>query len=784
MTPVELLVQRLRAKPAGAGPGYVALCPAHEDHEPSLSIDEGVDGRALLRCHAGCSTENVIAASGLTMRDLFPGTPHYQSGNGSTTAPAPAFDWDRCVADLTDEIIASVAKWRGFAPEFLQELKRENLIGLHETLIAFPVKNNGAIVGTHRRLRNGNWLYTKAIKAAPLVFGELTPGEPMQVFESTWDGLDYMDKSGERNGVIITRGSGNGKLAKVIPANCTVYLWPQNDPVDPKHPDKDTPALTWEKDVRRNINPSCTLKRVKIPAQHKDLNDWTKAGATADDLLEATVKAEVVRESEPVVNSTSPAGRASAGFEGFAGEVPFPLRCLTPPLEAMATAVCETERVPESLAGSCALGILSSSIGAGLQIQSAPNRATRGNLYILASAESGSGKSETFRHLAKPFQNFEHERLLGWKKLTRPGLLAERDILESEIGKLKKDVAKEPTALGRDEIRQELESKRAALETVEEKLRQPILSCEDVTTEKLAVLLAHNGEQLASLSADALSIVNILLGRYSSLDRTDESLYLKAFSGDACRVDRMSRESISLESPCLVALWLTQPDKLDSLLMEQSLSEGGLIPRILACHTNCQPREIADNVPAIPLSIATTYADLIRSLLTTYRLASEPQTIYPTPEALRAMNAHHNAIVVRRRGELRDVTSFAARWNEMAWRIAVCLHAAQYGAEAHCRQLDLGTAQRAITVADWFADRQLEILNAGRTQRKFERLQKLKDLIVQQYSGKATLRDLHRRNGFEPDETRELAAAFPNVLALEKRETGGRPTEIVSLLKK
>ena len=29
-----------------SGKGYIAKCPAHDDRKPSLSIDEGVDGRA------------------------------------------------------------------------------------------------------------------------------------------------------------------------------------------------------------------------------------------------------------------------------------------------------------------------------------------------------------------------------------------------------------------------------------------------------------------------------------------------------------------------------------------------------------------------------------------------------------------------------------------------------------------------------------------------------------------------------------------------------------------
>ena len=90
------------------------------------------------------------------------------------------------------------------------------------------------------------------------------------------------------------------------------------------------------------------------------------------------------------------------------------------------------------------------------------------------------------------------------------------------------------------------------------------------------------------------------------------------------------------------------------------------------------------------------------------------------------MNAHHNAIVKRRRGELRDVTSFAARWNEQAWRTAVCLHAAEHSAAAHDHQLNLETARRAIAIADWFAIQQLEILSAGRHQAR----RKIRDEVL------------------------------------------------------
>jgi hypothetical protein len=61
------IVELLHAKKSGAS--WIALCPAHADKNPSLSISEK-DGKILLHCHAGCTTANVLASAGLTFADL------------------------------------------------------------------------------------------------------------------------------------------------------------------------------------------------------------------------------------------------------------------------------------------------------------------------------------------------------------------------------------------------------------------------------------------------------------------------------------------------------------------------------------------------------------------------------------------------------------------------------------------------------------------------------------------------------------------------------------------
>lgn len=74
LTPTHLVVNRLTD--AGCGPkkngkGWAARCPAHDDRDPSLSVDEGDDNQALICCHAGCDIDLILQKLNLTRADLF-----------------------------------------------------------------------------------------------------------------------------------------------------------------------------------------------------------------------------------------------------------------------------------------------------------------------------------------------------------------------------------------------------------------------------------------------------------------------------------------------------------------------------------------------------------------------------------------------------------------------------------------------------------------------------------------------------------------------------------------
>ncbi len=68
---IDNLLSRLKGVKRNGNNGWLALCPGHNDHEPSLSITES-DGKILVKCFAGCELTDILKPLGLEPKDLFP----------------------------------------------------------------------------------------------------------------------------------------------------------------------------------------------------------------------------------------------------------------------------------------------------------------------------------------------------------------------------------------------------------------------------------------------------------------------------------------------------------------------------------------------------------------------------------------------------------------------------------------------------------------------------------------------------------------------------------------
>lgn len=69
---IDLLLSRLKKVKATRRDSWLACCPAHDDKNPSMGIKLESDGRILMYCRAGCSTESILDSIGMEFKDLFP----------------------------------------------------------------------------------------------------------------------------------------------------------------------------------------------------------------------------------------------------------------------------------------------------------------------------------------------------------------------------------------------------------------------------------------------------------------------------------------------------------------------------------------------------------------------------------------------------------------------------------------------------------------------------------------------------------------------------------------
>src|SRR5262245_45168131 len=73
------------------GRGWSARCPNHDDRANSLNIAVGRGGRTLLHCFAGCDTEAIAHAVGLSLADLF-AEPVTSAKTGTRERPVSQYD--------------------------------------------------------------------------------------------------------------------------------------------------------------------------------------------------------------------------------------------------------------------------------------------------------------------------------------------------------------------------------------------------------------------------------------------------------------------------------------------------------------------------------------------------------------------------------------------------------------------------------------------------------------------------------------------------------------------
>ena len=178
-------------------------------------------------------------------------------------------------------------------------------------------------------------------------------------------------------------------------------------------------------------------------------------------------------------------------------------------------------------------------------------------------------------------------------------------------------------------------------------------------------------------------------------------------------------------------------------------------------------RHIDRSQPEVDADIKLCDRLVILILLETFRTRPVLVTINPSPEARDLLDRFYNEITDRKEGELSDITSYAARWNEQAWRISLCLHAAKWSTGAESCSLEAEVARNGIRIARWFVQQQLAILEQSWAVANREREEEVRLLLTDKPSG-ITLRNVHGRLRIQPAEAERLL----NGMDLEAEQIG------------
>jgi hypothetical protein len=256
--PIGQVIECLRRKnchPRRLLGRWQARCPAHDDTRPSLSISEGNDGRALIHCYAGCPTEKIVAALGLTLADLFPDAP--AAGGKPTRKIVARYPYQNADGQLLFEVVR-------YEPKAFAQRRPDG---------------------------KGGWIWNlngvrRVLYRLPDVLKAVQSGETIFVVEGEKD-ADALCGLGL---VATTNPHGAGKwrddYSQALKGAHVVIL-PDKDEAGRKHADQVAKSL-WGK--------ARTIKVVELPGEGvKDVSDWLRAGGTKEKLLKLVAQVSAWR---------------------------------------------------------------------------------------------------------------------------------------------------------------------------------------------------------------------------------------------------------------------------------------------------------------------------------------------------------------------------------------------------------------------------------------------------------------------------------------------------------
>ncbi len=362
-------------------------------------------------------------------------------------------------------------------------------------------------------------------------------------------------------------------------------------------------------------------------------------------------------------------------LEGASNPSAFPVWALPRWLGEWVEAEALATQTPVDLPAMLGLSELAACAAKKYEVQARDGWVEPLNLYTVTALSPGNRKSAVFRDANKPLREYEHE-LVARAEAECERRQSRRALLESRCKQAIKIASKDPS--------HEAEAERLSAECARIKdFELPRLIVDDVTTEKLAVLLEAQRGRIAMLSSEG-GIFNIMAGMYSESANFD--LYLKSHAGDDVLVDRIGRPSVKLRAPALTMGLTVQPEVVRGLVRKPNFRAFGLLARLLYSMPVSLVGSRQVDPPPVPRAVADAYYAGLLKLLRESPGADDgsekeivPRRLVFGVGALRMTNALSKMLEPRmgENGDLAVMADWVSKLAGTVARIAALLHLAE-----------------------------------------------------------------------------------------------------------
>jgi Protein of unknown function (DUF3987) len=670
MTPLKTILAKL-PDARKSGNGWSARFPSHEDRQASLSVSEGGDGRALVKCHAGCNASAIVSALGLTLVDLFRGRPklspptnglHKRGGRGFPTA---------------NDALAALERMHG---KCSMQWTYQDAHGKPVGVVVRWDKPDSKDKDFRPVARHGNaWRIGAMAVPRPLYqLPELTDARHVVVVE----GEKAADAARSLGFTATTSAGGSqaaGKADWTLLAGKEVWILPDNDAPGRKYADAVAGILA-------RLTPASVVRIVYLPDLPKggDIVDWIDAHG------EAAEPEEMKSELETLANAVQ-AWRPDEDDD--LGYRPFPVAALPEPVRGFVAAGAQAIGCDESFLALPTMAGLAAAIGNTRILELKRGWYAPPILWCAVIGESGTAKTPAFKLVMQPIR--ERQR----KALERHA---------DEMRKYKADQARWKKDMGAWE-RDNNTTEDPPEEPKEPQAERFFVS--DTTVEALAPILLRNPRGLL-LARDELS------GWFGSFDRyaakgkagADSANWNSMFNAEPISVDRKTPNlpTIFVPRAAVCICGGVQPGILQRALSKEH-RDSGLGARLLLTYPPRKPKRWteADIDPAAEAELAKLF-DRLLDLQPTCDKEGKPWPLLVrlAPDAKAAYEAYYNAHAEEQAELTGDLSAAWSKLEEYAARLALVIHFVRWAAEDPTLEnpaiLDLASMKVGIRLAQWF----------------------------------------------------------------------------------